>query len=217
MHFCNKCDKSFTRKDNLVRHHRKYHDDEASFSSLLRSLGYSSKAASYEPKQKRARTNNSESSEENEMNDETEVNDESEIDGESIAPASSSDGESDHDDLNDEEDIEEELNDEDKSTPSLYPLRNVWDLIEEDAEKCYDGNVVNAYIDQVRLGRKLKNDPVHLKVMETMRSLQERDLDMDFDEALVKAANRRKHIIEQATTNAADETDTAERETKKPL
>ena len=41
-----------------------------------------------------------------------------------------------------------------------------------------------------------------MKVMETMQSLQRRDRNMDFEEALVKAAYRRKHIIEQATIDA---------------
>ena len=38
--------------------------------------------------------------------------------------------------------------------------------------------------------------------MEMMQSLQRRDSNMDFEEALVKAAYRRKHIIEQATIDA---------------
>ena len=214
MHFCNKCDQSFSRKDNLIRHHRKFHDDEASLASLLRNLGYSSKSALYEPKQKRARTDEPEMSEENETDYESEVDGENETDEEnetgteSVAPASSSDSES-----GSIEDIEEELNDEDESTPSLYPLRNIWELIKEDAEQCYDGNVIKAYIDQVRFGRQLKSDPVHLKVIATMQSLQERDLNMDFEEALVKAANRRKHIIEQATADATDEAAAATQET----
>ena len=208
MYFCNKCDESFTRKDNLVRHHRKLHDDEASLASLLRNLGYTSKSTSYEPKQKRARTNDSESSEGNETNDETD--DENETDDESIA-SSRDETAMDDGDESSAEDIEEQLNDEDESTPSLYPLRNVWALIEEDAEKCYEGDVVNAYIDQVRLARQLKSDPVHKKVMETMQGLQARDLNMDFEEALVKAANRRKHIIEQAADEAKDEGGDAEK------
>ena len=95
-----------------------------------------------------------------------------------------------------------ELNDEDNLIPSLYPLRSAWAMIDEDADSCYDGDVVGAYIDQVRVGRQLKNDPVHKKVIETMQSLQRRDSNMDFEEALVKAAYRRKHIIEQATIDA---------------
>ena len=75
-------------------------------------------------------------------------------------------------------------------------------MIGEDADSCYDGDVVGAYIDQVRVGLQLKKDPVHNKVMEKMQSLQRRDSNMDFEEALVKAACRRKHIIEQATIDA---------------
>ena len=75
-------------------------------------------------------------------------------------------------------------------------------MIGEDADSCYDGDVVGAYIDQVRVSRQLKNNPVHKKVMETMKSLHRRDSNMDFEKALVKAAYRRKHIIEQATIDA---------------
>ena len=72
-----------------------------------------------------------------------------EMDDDSVASTSSSD----------EDDIEDELNDEDTSTPSLYPLRNAWAMISEDADSCYDGDVVGAYIDQARVDRQLKNDP----------------------------------------------------------
>ena len=41
MFYYNKCDKSFTRRDNMIRHHRDFHNDEASFKSLLYSLGNS--------------------------------------------------------------------------------------------------------------------------------------------------------------------------------
>ena len=208
MYFCNKCDRSFGRKDNLVRHHRKYHDDEVSLASLLRNLGYSSKSEKYEPKQKRARTDESDMSEDHATDYESEADEENETDAESVAPASSSDSES-----GSVEDIEDHLNDEDESTPSLYPLRDIWELTKEEAERCYDGNVVQAYIDQVRLGRQLKADPVHKKVMETMESLQKRDPNMDFEEALVKAANRRKHIIEQAAADTTDEAAAASQKT----
>ena len=159
MYFCNKCDKSFSRKDNLTRHHRAVHDDEASFKSLLYSLG-NSKDMSKEHSSK-------------DMSDEepeSQFDTDEEMDDDSVASTSSSD----------EDDIEDELNDVDTSTPSLYPLRNAWAMIGEDADSCYDGDVVGAYIDQVRVGRQLKNDPVHKKVMETMQSLQRRDSNMDF-------------------------------------
>ena len=69
-------------------------------------------------------------------------------------------------------------------------------MIGEDADSCYDGDVVGAYIDQVRVGRQLKNDPIHKKVMETMQSLQRRDSNMDFEEALVK-----QHTVESTLSS----------------
>ena len=200
MYFCNKCDKSFSRKDNLTRHHRAVHDDEASFKSLLYSLGNSKDMS-------RAHSSKDMSDEEPESQFDTDE----EMDDDSVASTSSSD----------EDDIEDELNDEDTSTPSLYPLRNAWAMIGEDADSCYDGDVVGAYIDQVRVGRQLKSDPVHKKVMETMQSLQRRDSNMDFEEALVKAAYRRKHIIEQATIDAKQDeeqdTETSDKKSDWPM
>ena len=186
MFFCSKCDKSFSRKDNLARHHRAVHDDEASFKSLLCSLVNSKDML-------RAHTSKDMSDEE----PESQFDADEEKDDDSVASTSRSD----------EADIEDELNDEDTSTPSLYPLRNAWAMIGEDADSYYDCDVVGAYIDQVRVGRHLKNDPVHKKIMETIQSLQRRDSNMDFEEALVKAAYRWKHIIEQATIDAKQDED----------
>ena len=104
-----------------------------------------------------------------------------------------------------EDEIEDQLNGEDESTPSIYELKNVWEILNEEADRVYEGDVVEAYIDQVRVGRRLKSDPVHKKVMETMQGLQKRDKDMDFNEALIKAAHRRKHIIKQAAEEAVED------------
>ena len=188
MYFCNKCDKSFTTRFDLIRHHSTIHGDEASFKSLLYSLGYSTDM-------RESNSSNAES--------ESRLDTDEEMDEDSVASTSESDED-------DEDDIEDKLNDEDATTPSLYPLRNAWVMIGEDADSFYNGDVVDAYIDQVRVGRQLKTDPVHMKVMETMQSLQRRDSNMDFEEALVKAANRRKHIIEQAATDAKQEEKDAE-------
>ena len=49
-----------------------------------------------------------------------------------------------------------------------------------------------------------------------MQSLQRRDRNMDFEEALVKAAHRRKHIIEQAAVDAKQDEQDAETSEKKP-
>ena len=117
----------------------------------------------------------------------------SENDEDSIASTSSS-----------EDEIEDQLNSEDESTSSTYCLKPVWEIINTYAEQDYEGDVVMAYIDQVRIARRLKKNPVHKKVMETIAGLQTRDDNMDFDEALLKAANRRKHIIEQAAKEAVE-------------
>ena len=54
-----------------------------------------------------------------------------------------------------------------------------------------------------------------------MQSLQQRDSNMDFEEALVKAAYRRKHIIEQATVDAKQDqehdVETSDKKTKWPV
>ena len=189
MYYCNECDKSYTTKFNLIRHHSDIHANEASFKSLLKSLGYSTDMRE---------------SHSNDEEYESRLDTDEEMDEDSVASTSSK-----H-----EDDMEDGLNDEDASTPSLYPLRNAWAMIDDDAESWYDGDVVAAYIDQVRVGRQLKTDPVHKKVMETMQSLQRRDKNMDFEEALVKAANRRKHIIEQAAVDAKQyekDTETSEK------
>ena len=177
MYYCNTCDKEFSRKDNLVRHHRKFHDNEDSLKYLLQSLEDENMPG---PSRKRPR--------------EDSTDEDLESDEGNVSSASSS-----------EDEIEDQLNDEDESTPSIYELKNVWEILNEEADRVYEGDVVKAYIDQVRVGRRLKSDPVHKKVMETMQRLQKRDNNMDFNEALIKAAHRRKHIIEQAAEEAVED------------
>ena len=170
MYTCDICTKTFTRKDNFIRHLRKFHDNGDSLKALLKDMDSM-------PSRKRTR---------NEVSN-------SENDEDSIASTSSS-----------EDEIEDQLNSEDESTPSTHCLKPVWEIINTFAEQDYEGDVVMAYIDQVRIARRLKKNPVHKKVMETIAGLQARDDNMDFDEALLKAANRRKHIIEQAAKEAVE-------------
>ena len=103
-----------------------------------------------------------------------------------------------------EDEIEDQLNSEDESTPSTHCIKPLWEIINTFAEQDYEGDVVMAYVDQVRIARQLKKNPVHKKVMETIAGLQARDDNMDFEEALLKAANRRKYIIEQAAKEAVE-------------
>ena len=76
MPFCNECDESFSRKDSLVRHHRRRHPNSGTLPSLLRNLSVSTTATdrSYEPNAKLAKadTENGEC-EEIETDDEIDV------------------------------------------------------------------------------------------------------------------------------------------------
>ena len=170
MYTCDICTKNFTRKDNLIRHLRKFHDNGDSLKDLLKNL---------ETMPPRKRTRDEVSDSENEEG--------------SIASVSSS-----------EDEIEDQLNGEDILTPSMDLMKDVWEIISDYADRDYEGDVVRAYIDQVRIARRLKKNAVHKKVMETVAGLQERDENMDFEEALLKAANRRKYIIEQAAKEAVE-------------
>ena len=106
------------------------------------------------------------------------------MDDDSVASTSSSD----------ENDIEDELNDEDTSTPSLYPCVHWSSSCRSSAQEQSSAQ----------------------EVMETIQSLQRRNSNMDFEEALAKAAYRRKHIIEQATIDAKqDEEQDSETSDKK--
>ena len=57
--------------------------------------------------------------------------------------------------------------------------------------------------------------------METMQSLRRRNRNMDFEEALVKAAYGRRHIIEQTTIDAKQDeeqdTETSDKKWKWPV
>ena len=188
MYICDICTKNFTRKDNLIRHLRKFHDIGDSLKDLLKNL---------ETMPPRKRTRDEVSDSENETmpprkRTRDEVSDSENEEG-SIASVSSS-----------EDEIEDQLNGEDILTPSMDLMKDVWEIINDYADRDYEGDVVRAYIDQVRISRRLKKNAVHKKVMETVAGLQERDYNMDFEEALLKAANRRKYIIEQAAKEAIE-------------
>ena len=98
MPYCNECDKSFTAKLDLVRHHSDIHRDDASFKSLLKSLGYftdmrESHGCDEEP--------------------ESQSNTDEELDENTVGSTSESDEDG-------EDNIEDKLSDEDESTSSLY-------------------------------------------------------------------------------------------------
>ena len=196
MHFCNVCDESFSRKDDLVRHHRRCHPKSDTLPSLLRSLSVSTTATdrSYEPKAKSAKVDEDE---ENEESGENETDDESDVPASSIDEASS-DASSDPSD--DDDDLVVSQSGKDLSA-------KIWEIVQESAEEDFNGNVLDAYVSLVSSWRLFKKDVDHQKIMETVQRYREGSDAMDFHEALLKAVNKRKHLIRRKTEETKEDED----------
>ena len=94
----------------------------------------------------------------------------------------------------------------DQDTPSL-PNGNspiIWEVIKKSADRNFNGNVLDAYIAFVLSYRSFKKDVDHQKIMMTVRRYQEGSDAMDFKEALLKAVNKRKHLIQQKVAEVED-------------
>ena len=94
----------------------------------------------------------------------------------------------------------------DQNTPSL-PNENspiIWEAIKKSADRNFNGNVLDAYIAFVLSYRSFKKDVDHQKIMMTVRRYQEGSDAMDFKEALLKAVNKRKHLIKQKVAEVED-------------
>ena len=94
----------------------------------------------------------------------------------------------------------------DQETPSL-PNGNspiIWEVIKKSADRNFNGNVLDAYIAFVLSYRSFKRDADHQKIMMTVRRYQEGSDAMDFKEALLKAVNKRKHLIKQKVAEVED-------------
>ena len=94
----------------------------------------------------------------------------------------------------------------DQDTPSL-PNGNspiIWEVIKKSADRNFNGNVLDAYIAFVLSYRSFKKDVDHQKIMMTVRRYQEGSDAMDFKEALLKAVNKRKHLIKQKVAEVED-------------
>ena len=68
-----------------------------------------------------------------------------------------------------------------------YPI--IWEVIKKSADKIFNGNVLDAYIAFILSYRSLKRMPI--------RCYPGNSDAMDFKEALLKAVNKRKHLIKQ--------------------
>ena len=94
----------------------------------------------------------------------------------------------------------------DQDTPSL-PNGNspiIWEVIKKSADRNFNGNVLDAYIAFVLSYRSFKKDADHQKIMMTVRRYQKGSDAMDFKEALLKAVNKRKHLIKQKVEEVED-------------
>lgn len=112
--------------------------------------------------------------------------------------------------VSDESDYESE---EDVATLPPESPSFLWHVIKRSAERDFDGNVLNAYISFVIMCRNIKRDVDHQQIMGTVRRYQEGSDAMGFKEALLKAVNKRKHLIQQKIEEldeTEDETDESE-------
>ena len=73
-----------------------------------------------------------------------------------------------------------------------------------DGRRNGNGNVLHDYIALVLSYRSFKKDVDHQKIMMTVRCYQEGSDAMDFKEALLKAVNKRKHLIKQKVAEVED-------------
>ena len=80
----------------------------------------------------------------------------------------------------------------------------IWEVIKKSADRNFDGNALDAYIAFVLSYQSFKNDVDHQKIMTNVRRYQEGHDAMDFKEALLKAVNKRKHLIQQKVAEVED-------------
>ena len=80
----------------------------------------------------------------------------------------------------------------------------IWEVIKKSADRNFDGNALDAYIAFVLSYQSFKNDVDHQKIMTNVRRYQEGCDAMDFKEPLLKAVNKRKHLIQQKVAEVED-------------
>ena len=80
----------------------------------------------------------------------------------------------------------------------------MWEVIKKSAERNYNRNALDAHIAFVLSCRSFKDDVDHQKIMPTVRRYQEGRDAMYFKEALPKAVNKRKHLIQQKVAEVED-------------
>ena len=204
MHCCQFCGRAFSRKFNRDRHEAahcsKRFDDEEGMTS------FSNDEDSIEQRTEKYYEDDDEENNSTEYGDEADDHDdddEEEGDGE----GETDNGETGSDTENDEVDPWDKLREE-----AINDLNSAWEeevqenlrqgLQKDDAEiqashrllPVYRKKLRHLYLQYVRWYHDLKTDPVHKKVMKTLRSFMEDD-EMDYTEAVEAAISKRKYLL----------------------
>lgn len=82
---------------------------------------------------------------------------------------------------------------------------DVWHIIKKLADEDHQGDVVEAYANEIRGYHDLKKDETHQQVMSTYRRYINGKDSMELNEALANAIEKRKHLILQTTDGRDDE------------
>ena len=203
MHCCQFCGRAFSRKFNRDRHEAahcsKRFDDEEGMTSL------SNDEESIEQRTEKYYEDDDEENNSTEDGDEIDDHDDDEEEGE--GGEETDNGETGSDTENDEVDPWDKLREE-----AISDLNSAWEeevqenlrqgLQKDDAEiqaphrllPVYRKKLRHLYLQYVRWYHDLKTDPVHKKVMKTLRSFMEDD-EMDYTEAVEAAISKRKYLL----------------------
>ena len=203
MHCCQFCGRAFSRKFNRDRHEAahcsKRFDDEEGMTS------FSNDEESIEQRTEKYYEDDDE--ENNSTEDGGEADDHNDDEEEGDGGEETDNGETGSDTENDEVDPWNKLREE-----AINDLNSAWEeemrenlrqgLQKDDAEiqashrllPVYRKKLRHLYLQYVRWYHDLKTDPVHKKVMKTLRSFMEDD-EMDYTEAVEAAISKRKYLL----------------------
>ena len=203
MHCCQFCGRAFSRKFNRDRHEAahcsKRFDDEEGMTS------FSNDEESIEQRTEKYYEDDDE--ENNSIEDGDEADDDDDDEEEGDGGEETDNGETGSDTENDEVDPWNKLREE-----AINDLNSAWEeevqenlrqgLIKDDAETQASHRLLpvnrkklrHLYLQYLRWYHDLKTDPVHKKVMKTLRCFMEDD-EMDYTEAVEAAISKRKYLL----------------------
>ncbi|XP_068675530.1 protein SDA1 homolog [Montipora foliosa] len=211
MHSCQFCQRAFRRKFNRDRHEtvscpNRFDDEETmdSFSDEEGRLGRRAEKYYEDDDEEDNLNEDGDEAEDDEVgDDDNEDDDEDEDDG----GEETDDGDTDSGTENEENDPWDKLREE-----VISDLNSAWEgqvqenlrqgLPKDDAQvqaanhllPVYRKKLRHLYLQYVRWYHDLKTDPVHKKVMQTIRSFKDDD-DMDYTEAVEAAISKRKYLL----------------------